>query len=81
MELVELLSSKLEAALPIYLAESRNNPCLAEQEDLYLGIKVLTTALSYQGHFMIVLCGWKLQNICRDFSRRREKGQTGRIKS
>lgn len=53
---------------PIYWAESRHSPRLAEQKDLYLGIKVLTTALSYQGLFMIVFCGWKLQNICRDFS-------------
>lgn len=34
-----------------YWAESKHNPLLAEQKDLYLGIKVLTTALSYQGLF------------------------------
>lgn len=58
----------------LYLAESRHNPHLTEQRDLYLGIKILTTALSYQGLFMIVFYGWKLQNICRDFMGGGKKG-------
>lgn len=73
---VEMLSSKSEQLFPIYLAESRHSPRLTEQKDLYLGIKVLTTALSYQRLFMIVFYGWKLQNICRVFSsvgKRRDK--------
>lgn len=71
-----MLSSKSEQLFPIYLAESRHNPRLTEQKDLYLGIKVLTTALSYHRLFMIVFYGWKLQNICRVFSKvgkRRDK--------
>lgn len=50
---VEMDISKSEAAFVIYLFSVegvlRKYSCLAQQKDLHLGIKVLTTAVFYQG--------------------------------
>lgn len=50
---VEMPISKSEAVLLIYLSSGgrrlRKYSCLAEQKDLYLGIKLLTTAVFYRG--------------------------------
>lgn len=84
MELVEMLSSKSGAALPNRLGRVQTQPSPHWTERFIFRNSAFNNSSFLPGLFMIVFYGWKLQNICRDFSRERggkKKGQMGRIKS
>lgn len=64
---VEMPISQPEAALLIYLSSFgrvlRKYSCLAEQKYFYLGIKVLTTAIFYQGFLWLFCMTWNYRTL------------------